>query len=110
MLFCGLDLHAPVPDETTHCRFRNALLRGGVYNDLLAEVCRQIEAHGLKLKGAEAAIIDATLIESAARSRTHIAALQDRAESVSPARIRRGLLTMSTPPPPIALKAPSSAP
>ena len=28
MLFCELDLHAPVPDETTHCRFRNALVRG----------------------------------------------------------------------------------
>ena len=24
MMFCGLGLHAPVPDETTHCRFRNA--------------------------------------------------------------------------------------
>ncbi|MBD0865238.1 MAG: transposase [Rhodobacteraceae bacterium] len=23
MLFCGLDLFAPVPDATTHCRFRN---------------------------------------------------------------------------------------
>ena len=64
MIFCGLDLHAPVPDETTHCRFRNALVRGGVYDDLLSEVCRQIEACGLKLKEAEAAIIDATLIES----------------------------------------------
>ena len=80
MIFCGLDLHAPVPDETTHCRFRNALVRGGVYDDLLAEVCRQIEAHGLKLKEAEAAIIDATLVESAARPRTHIDAPQDRAE------------------------------
>ena len=28
MIFCGLDLHAPVPDETTHCRFRNTLVRG----------------------------------------------------------------------------------
>jgi IS5 family transposase len=81
MVFCGLDLHAPVPDETTHCRFRNALVRGGVYDDLLAEVCRQIEGHGLKLKEAEAAIIDATLVESAARPRTHIEATQDRAES-----------------------------
>ena len=52
-----------MPDETTHCRFRNALVRGGVYDDLLSEVCRQIEACGLKLKEAEAAIIDATLIE-----------------------------------------------
>ena len=58
MLFCGLDLHAPVPDETTHCRFRNALVKGGVYDDLLAEVCRQIEGHGLKLHAAEAATID----------------------------------------------------
>jgi len=35
MVFCGLGLHAPVPDETTHCRFRNALVKGGVYDDLL---------------------------------------------------------------------------
>ena len=80
MIFCGLDLHAPVPDETTHCRFRNALVKGGVYDDLLAEVCRQIEEHGLKLKEAEAAIIDATLVQSAARPRTHIEAPEDRAE------------------------------
>ncbi len=46
MIFCGLDLHGCVPDETTHCRFRNALVKGGVYDDLLAEVCRQIEDHG----------------------------------------------------------------
>lgn len=80
MVFCGLDLHRPVPDETTHCRFRNALVRGEVYDDLLAEVCAQIEAHGLKLKQAEAAIIDATLIESAARPRTYIDAPKDREE------------------------------
>ena len=81
MVFCGLDLHSSVPDETTHCRFRNALVKGGIYDDLLAEVCRQIEAHGLKLREADAAIIDATLIESAARPRTHIDAPQDREES-----------------------------
>ncbi|MBD0864400.1 MAG: transposase [Rhodobacteraceae bacterium] len=23
MLFCGLELFAPVPDATTHCHFRN---------------------------------------------------------------------------------------
>ena len=77
MIFCGLDLHARVPDETTHCRFRNALVKGGVYDDLLAEVCRQIEEHGLKLKEAEAAIIDAKLVESAARPGTHIEAPDD---------------------------------
>jgi IS5 family transposase len=39
---------------------------------LLAEVCRQIEHHGLKVKEAAAAIIDATLIESAAHPRIHV--------------------------------------
>ena len=80
MLFCGLDLHGTVPDETTRCRFRNALVHAGVYDDLLAEVCRQIETRGLKVQEAEAAIIDATLIESAARPRTHIEVPQDREE------------------------------
>jgi IS5 family transposase len=84
MRFCGLGLHAPVPDETTHCRFRNALVAGGVFDDLLAEVCHQIEGHGLKLRAAEAAIIDATLIRSAARPRTHVEAAQDRAEGDAP--------------------------
>jgi IS5 family transposase len=84
MVFCGLGLHASVPDETTHCRFRNALVKGGVYDDLPAEVCRQIEGHGLKLKEASAAIIDATLIESAARPRNHIDPPQERAEDEAP--------------------------
>ena len=85
MLFAGLDLHAPVPDETTHCRFRNALVEKGVFDDLLAEVCRQLEEHGLKLRAAEAAIIDATLIASAARPRSHVEGIaQDRAEEETP--------------------------
>lgn len=85
MLFAGLDLHAPVPDETTHCRFRNALVKAGIFDALLAEVCRQIEDHGLKVRHAEAAIIDATLIVSAARPRAHVEAPpQDRAEDEGP--------------------------
>lgn len=85
MVFCGLDLHAPVPDETTHCRFRNALVDVEIYDDLLAEVCRQLEDHGLKMRQAEAAIIDATLIESAARPRSYIETIaQDRQEEEGP--------------------------
>ena len=84
MLFAGLDLHAPVPDETTHCRFRNALVEKGVDDALLAEICHQLEAHGLKLRAAQAAIIDATLIRSAARPRSHIEGIaEDRAEDVA---------------------------
>lgn len=85
MLFAGLDLHKPVPDETTHCRFRNALVRAGVFDKLLDEVCRQLEVHGLKVKQAEAAIVDATLIASAARPRKQIEAPpQDLAEEEAP--------------------------
>ena len=58
-------------DDTTHCRFRKALVKAGAYDALLAAVCHQIEHHGPKAKEAAAAIIDATLIESAAHPRTH---------------------------------------
>jgi IS5 family transposase len=61
------------------------LVKAGAYDALLAEVCRQIEHHGLKVKEAAAAIIDATLIESAAQPRTHVELpAEDRAESENP--------------------------
>ena len=57
----------------------------GAYDALLAEVCRQIENHGLKVKEADAAIIDTTLIESAAHPRTHVEPpAEDRAEDENP--------------------------
>ena len=81
-LFAGLDLHCSVPDDATHCRFRNARVKAVAYDALLAEVCHQIEGHGLKMKEADAAIIDATLIESAARPLTHVEAPpEDHAEN-----------------------------
>ena len=73
-LFAGLDLHRSVPDYATHCRFRNARVKAGAYDGLLAEVFRQIEGHGLKMKEAGTVIIDVTLIESAARPGTHVEA------------------------------------
>ncbi len=36
--FCGLALDAPTPDETTLCRFRNALQRAGLGERLFGEV------------------------------------------------------------------------
>ena len=72
-------------DDTTHCRFRKALVKAGAYDALLAEVCRQIENHGLQVKEAAAAIIDATLIESAAHPRTYVQVpAEDRAEDETP--------------------------
>ena len=70
----GLDLHCSVPDDATHCRFRNARVKAGAYDGLLTEVCRQIEGHRLKMKEAGTVIIDVTLIESAARPGTHVEA------------------------------------
>ena len=84
MLFCGLDLHSNVPDETTHCRFRNALVKANVYDDLLDAILVQLEDHGLKMREAEAALVDATLIQSAARPKTFINAPQDRLEGDTP--------------------------
>lgn len=75
----------PRAAPNTHCRFRNALVVNGVYDDLLAEICRQLEEHGLKVREAEAAIIDATLIASAARPRSHVEGIaEDRAEDETP--------------------------
>ena len=51
-----------------------------MHDDLPAEVCRRSEDHGLKLQEAEAVIVDATPVKSAARPRSHIDAPQDRAE------------------------------
>ncbi|MTI00234.1 EamA family transporter [Roseibium sp. RKSG952] len=65
MLFCGLDFHEEVPGEHIHFRFRRLLVSGGIYETLLDEVCRQLDIHGLRLRHAEAAIVDATLVESA---------------------------------------------
>jgi IS5 family transposase len=85
MQFAGPNLYGSLPDETTHCQFRNALVKAGAYDALLAEVCREIENHGLKVKEAAAAIIDATLTESAAHPRTHVKApTEDWAEDESP--------------------------
>jgi len=65
--FCGLSLPDAIPDETTLCRFRNRLVANDRLDGLLAAINEQIQSHGLMIKGATGAVIDATLIESAAR-------------------------------------------
>lgn len=65
--FCGLKLTDDVPDETTLCRFRNRLIEHNRLDKLLACINEQIQSHGLMVKHATGAVVDATLIESAAR-------------------------------------------
>lgn len=67
MLFCNFDLADNVPDETTICRFRNKLTERNLDQILFTEINNQLENLGLKVKKADMAIVDATIIESAAR-------------------------------------------
>jgi IS5 family transposase len=81
MLFCGAAIIADSPDHTTICRFRGALVRLGLHEELLAEVNRQLKVHGLMMEAAPVAVVDATIVESAARPRRQIEAMpEDRRE------------------------------
>lgn len=65
--FTGLSLGDNLPDETTICRFRNKLIAQSKFEPLFNEVNQQLESLGLKIKSAETAIVDATLISANAR-------------------------------------------
>jgi transposase, IS5 family len=61
--FCGFALDADSPDETTLCRFRNALKHAQLGEKLFAEINRQLDARGLVVR--QGTLIDATLMASA---------------------------------------------
>ena len=67
--FSGFSLGSNLPDETTFCRFRNKLVKQNKFDALFKEVNLQLEALGLKVKSADVAIVDATIISSNARPR-----------------------------------------
>lgn len=64
--FCGFALDVKAPDETTLCRFRNALKAAGLGEALFGEISRQLEHGGFVVKAGT--LIDATLIRSAAQT------------------------------------------
>ena len=64
--FGDFTLDADRPDETTLCRFPNALKDAGLGEKLFAEINRQLDARGLIVR--QGPLIDAALIESAVRS------------------------------------------
>jgi IS5 family transposase len=72
MLFCGFDISDDIPDETTICRFRNKLIEANLLEKLFKEINSQLENLNLKVKKADMAIIDATIIESSCRSKSVI--------------------------------------
>jgi transposase, IS5 family len=72
MVFSGFEMGDEVPDETTLCRFRNKLVERQLYESLFKEINNQLEKQGIKVRKATAALLDATIITSAARPKTTI--------------------------------------
>lgn len=63
--FCGYGLDEPTPDETTICRFRNALAATNALAECFGEVTAQLDGKGLILR--KGTIVDASLIAAASR-------------------------------------------
>ena len=61
--FVGLSLQDGVPDETTVCRFRASLATDDLAQKVMAEIGRQLDAHGLILR--TGTIIDASVVDAA---------------------------------------------
>ena len=66
--FCGLSLGDDVPDHSTIWRFRERLAKHGLADKLFGELQRQLEARGVLVR--QGTLIDATLIQAAARRPT----------------------------------------
>lgn len=60
------------PDASTICRFRNRLVQAQLDTQLLHHINKQLQHCGLKVQGCEGAIVDATIIASAARPKQEI--------------------------------------
>jgi transposase, IS5 family len=65
--FVGLGLVDTVPDHSTLCRFRLALIEAGLLERLFAELDRQLDRAGVMIK--RGTMLDATLIETGAAAR-----------------------------------------
>lgn len=78
MVFTGFEPGEPFPDATTICRFRNRLVQAKLDQVLLKRITSQLERQGLKVSGARGAIIDATIIPSAARPNQYVEPPEDQ--------------------------------
>lgn len=63
-LFCHFDDFS-IPDHSTLSRFRNWLAQGQCLSELLELINQQLSEQGLKVEKAQAAVIDATIIQTA---------------------------------------------
>lgn len=66
LVFCDFD-DMELPDHSTRCRFRDYLEESGLLSPLLREINDQLGALNLKVEKASTAVVDASIIESAAK-------------------------------------------
>ncbi|MDQ7000746.1 MAG: IS5 family transposase, partial [Mariprofundus sp.] len=79
--FTDFDIVGDVPDETTICRFRRRLINKKLDKRLFTELNRQLAERKIMVKAAKAAIVDASVIESAARPKQTVENIpEDRRE------------------------------
>ena len=79
--FVGFPLSSPTPDHSTICRFRNALLKSGAFDELFEEINNQLVKSGFMVKEKSSAVIDATVVEANARPRKTVKVMpEDRKE------------------------------
>jgi IS5 family transposase len=72
--------HIPLdqlPDASTLCRYRNRLVKADKLSGLLDEINRQLQGHQLMVQKTQGALLDATLIASAARPNRHFSVATD---------------------------------
>lgn len=60
--FVGLGFEEAIPDETTFCLYRKALVEAGAWDTLFAVVHRHLDALGVLVK--QGTLVDATLLEA----------------------------------------------
>ncbi|HEZ4978044.1 TPA: transposase, partial [Neisseria meningitidis] len=63
-LFCRFD-ELSIPDYSTLCRYRNWLAQDDTLSELLKLINCQLTEKGLKVEKASAAVVDATIIQTA---------------------------------------------
>lgn len=79
--FSGFSVSSTLPDHSTICRFRNALLELNLFEKLFQEINGQLEKKGILVRQSNGAILDATIIESSRRPRKVIDLMpEDRKE------------------------------
>ncbi|MBM3191623.1 MAG: IS5 family transposase [Chlamydiae bacterium] len=82
MIFTGFE--GEVPDETTLCRFRGRLIELGLLETVFKQINKDLENKGIKINPSKGAVVDATIISSAARAQTQLnGVVTDREEPIT---------------------------